>query len=263
MCLLIVKPKNTTIKNYANVVLNAFQGNPDGFGIAWRKSDGGTWAMKKGTWDVDTILKMTECLNTADTESVIHFRFATSGRLDGNTCHPFRMGNNRLLFHNGVFAGLGSNTMSDTQEAALMMKNETTDNAVKFFEELCGNYSKVVICENDKDIIIVNHELGEFIDGVWFSKKNSACLMDDPYEPDYSDIFVEYDEEWDDIRFREAVFFQHKHLIDFMDVPAYLKNFKVKQGVIMFNESINPRGYFLPGVTDADIKDSLGMENWE
>lgn len=112
-----------------------FKTNPHGAGFAIQGDIDHDGQFKvefhKGYMDVDTLLKALHARNDLkDLRVVIHTRIKTSGETDAYTTHPFRMSNKfrdlrrlhgrgAVLFHNGVFSGLGGKVnklASDTQD---------------------------------------------------------------------------------------------------------------------------------------------------
>ena len=91
-------------------VIQAAASNEDGIGIAWRRKD--CLAFRKGL-TVDGLNKLLD--SGLPLPLVVHFRFATSGEVTREMCHPFECGavplrvsgttKRQLLFHNGVISG--------------------------------------------------------------------------------------------------------------------------------------------------------------
>lgn len=105
--------------------------NPHGAGIAWRERGRIHWRKGLGVCDVHQLA------NEKPGEILIHFRWASVGRVDPLLCHPFPVTadaelklsgvNERVLFHNGTWSNYTSaietvgdleGLVSDTRVAA-------------------------------------------------------------------------------------------------------------------------------------------------
>lgn len=112
---------------------------------------------------------------------VVHFRIGTSGKIDYNNCHPFRIANDVGLVHNGVLRCVnGDAKESDTHKFTQILRNLMdgkpelwgNDQFWKFVEEIIGTYNKLILLRNDGDFKIINEKAGTWKDGVWFSNTN-------------------------------------------------------------------------------------------
>ncbi len=92
----------------------SFKSNSDGDGGLWKR-DGELY-----------ILKSTgKLIYTEPFEWIItHQRLATSGKVDESMAHPYET-KRIILFHNGVFNGLGNGTVSDTYEFTKLLDKAT------------------------------------------------------------------------------------------------------------------------------------------
>jgi len=94
--------------------------NPDGWGI----SD----TLNRRTFSFNTDRTLRETLDQASQQEVftVHFRMATHGVIDIGNAHPFDIGNDLLLFHNGVARNFtqGPRRCSDTANLANFLRNK-------------------------------------------------------------------------------------------------------------------------------------------
>lgn len=107
MCVILVCPEN--VRPDATTLHACHDANPHGIGVAWREDGQVRWF--KGL-DVEETLKLLPTLNG---ELVIHFRWASVGKVVPGLCHPFPVtaranislsGRARaVLFHNGTWNG--------------------------------------------------------------------------------------------------------------------------------------------------------------
>lgn len=134
MCVICHKPAGVEMPS-DETIKKMFQHNAHGAGFAIQGDIDGDGDFKvefhKGYMKVEDFLKAIHKRNDLkDLRVVMHFRIKTSGETDAYTTHPFRMskkfrdlrrlhGRGSVLFHNGVFSGLGgkvNKAASDTQD---------------------------------------------------------------------------------------------------------------------------------------------------
>ncbi len=112
MCLIIVQKEGDSLTD--DEIVDIAWRNADGFGVMWHDS-GKVRIRKVMPADADEAIKAYR--DHADRrECVIHWRMATSGRIDVDMAHPFRIAPSLGFAHNGVIGGWGSKTESDTAE---------------------------------------------------------------------------------------------------------------------------------------------------
>jgi hypothetical protein len=107
MCVILVCPPE--VRPAAKILEACARANPHGAGVGWRQRGKVHW-MKN--LDPDEVGQL---LDQIAGEAVIHFRWASVGGVDPRLCHPFPVDAmagtklsgtaNRLLFHNGTWAG--------------------------------------------------------------------------------------------------------------------------------------------------------------
>lgn len=133
MCVICHKPEGVDLPSDEDIK-KMFETNPHGAGFAIQAVDNnGKCSVHywKGFMTIETFLKAIHSHgDLKDKRVVMHFRIKTSGESDAYTTHPFKMSSNfndlrklsgkgSVLFHNGVFTGLGGKTdprASDTQD---------------------------------------------------------------------------------------------------------------------------------------------------
>ena len=110
----------------------------------------------------------------------VHFRIKTSGKIDLENCHPFPIGRDFALMHNGIIAGLGNAEKSDTNQFASevllpMLQKYPGILEDKIFRGIIasaiGTYNKLILMKRDGSAYIVHEKQGDWIGGVWFSNK--------------------------------------------------------------------------------------------
>lgn len=172
MCCLIVSKdgKMITEKEFFTAVDN----NPDGIGIA--HSDGTTFGNKKFLSEDLAWEYFTDHMPTGH-RYVIHFRNASAGTVSLDNVHPFPVGDDTFMFHNGTLYApeLCHDSHSDTKMLAIMLK--------KYKQPIIGNHilinllsgyadpSKLVFFKKTGAYQIINFHLGiwEEARNIWFS----------------------------------------------------------------------------------------------
>lgn len=108
---------------------------------------------------------------------VLHFRISTSGGIPRQyTCHPFNVHEKLGFVHNGIFSGLGTTSMSDTQifNRDILQKLPPNFLNITKAQEHISDYvvtslSKIVFMDNIGKYTIVNEKKGIWEDGIWYS----------------------------------------------------------------------------------------------
>lgn len=145
MCVILVSPATARPDR---ALLNAcHSANPHGAGVAWRENEKVNWVKDLSPKQVEEVLAQ------ISGEAIVHFRWASVGRVCPELCHPFPVERNastklsgtadRVLFHNGTWSGYGAaldyvedqqgrkitGAMSDSRAIALLlatMKDQST-----------------------------------------------------------------------------------------------------------------------------------------
>jgi len=105
MCVIVIKPANMSISREDMDAM--YEQNPHGVGISYYDSNKNKLIWIKGLSNKDEISEIIQKLYSI--EAIIHFRYATSGPITKELCHPFPIGeknrlkgeSDALFFHNG------------------------------------------------------------------------------------------------------------------------------------------------------------------
>src|SRR5271157_5457445 len=119
MCLLITS--DTGKLPDSDLVLSAWNQNPDGFGLVY--ADNGQLTVHKGL----ELSQLQSVLPDAlDHPYMLHFRWATHGTVNTDNCHPFRVIRKQLyMAHNGILPiKIVNPQMSDTWHLAKHIQSE-------------------------------------------------------------------------------------------------------------------------------------------
>ena len=117
MCVILHRLKGNNISE--KHLLKAKDFNPDGFGIMY--VDNNKVLFEKGFIKDNELLDKIKELG--DREFVLHFRIKTHGKIDKNNCHPFPVGNDVYMMHNGqLFIKTPNKDKSDTFHFADYLK---------------------------------------------------------------------------------------------------------------------------------------------
>ena len=95
MCVIIQKPNKIDINN--EVLHMCWNANKDGAGFMFAENN--KLYTFRGYIKFDSFYK--SYLKYKDRELVIHFRFASCGKISNNMCHPFKINEKLALMHNG------------------------------------------------------------------------------------------------------------------------------------------------------------------
>ena len=121
MCVIVYKPAGKTLSK--DTLEKCYRANPDGIGIM-RFADGEIKQWQGlGTDGIDQLLD--EIVPTlGDAEYALHFRWATTGSVKVDNCHPFPSATHGgLLMHNGVLNGAkGLTIVGDETDTAAYIR---------------------------------------------------------------------------------------------------------------------------------------------
>lgn len=143
MCLIM-------IGNIADIeqssIERAFKAHPHGAGIAYsyRKGRSKISVARKGFMSVDSLLVALDRV-PKDVDIAIHFRYATHGSVSQVNTHPFPVGKDRYVMHNGVLP-LGSPGMggrSDSAHLAAIIRSLKLGDMIDLLGALDGRYAVV------------------------------------------------------------------------------------------------------------------------
>lgn len=200
MCLLVCSRNGLEIPE--EHIRYAFTQNKDGAGLAWADGTGAVWR-RKGIFNVDTLIKhyKEDCVGKPH---ILHLRWATSGAKNEDNCHPFDVGGQWFMAHNGVLHGLPQKKdESDTAAYArycltpILNKNPRAimeDEKFIALVKKTTEFSKLAFINGKGEIKIIWEEKGEEKDGIWYSNK-----MYQPIEqryPDYRNYNSQPNQHW-------------------------------------------------------------------
>lgn len=176
MCVVVYLPKNKNITN--SDLRKCFRANPDSLGYMYAAN---------GKLHIERFLTFSPFLKSFRrdlsrygkvADFAIHFRIATSGKVDIDNCHPFRIDSRHGFVHNGIISGYGNGGCSDTNEFRTKVLQPIAKAFPAFIESpemlellkgYIGSYNKIVVMRDDGESWIVNSQQGNWEAGVWFS----------------------------------------------------------------------------------------------
>lgn len=175
MCIICLKPAGVDMPD-DETIKYMFKVNPHGAGFALQGDIHGDGRFiveyHKGFMNVEDLLKaLGDKSKLKDLTVAIHCRIKTSGETDAPTTHPFLISNQyadlrkldgkgAVLFHNGVFSGLGgliNPKSSDTQDFVVGVANKYLAKpkmpkklSVAIVNEIIGTSRVLILYENRK-----------------------------------------------------------------------------------------------------------------
>lgn len=218
MCLIIMKPRHHPLPS-AKIIKQSFQNNKDGFGLAYTHRGDDAVHIRKGAMTLaDANAMLNAVPNPFEADILMHFRFATEGRVWEGNCHPFPITKRirdlvaldlscRLaIAHNGIIFDLAGKLHIETQplnpyHSSLQAEFSDTQLFIQNYLALIGEgilnkgvgrliqdytESKFAILAPQRIVLI-----GDFIedDGIYYSNTGYK----------YSIIYTDYygdDEDW-------------------------------------------------------------------
>jgi predicted glutamine amidotransferase len=181
MCIAILNTKNTLTKE---TLQQCWKSNPDGAGMIYI-SKGQLVTFKEMT-NFDKFYKEYIKQRKANKQSnfVLHFRIATSGKIDRANCHPFNVNKNLAFVHNGMISIQQlNNNVSDTYtfNELILKKLPSTflnNHAILDLIENYIGYSKLIFLDNENNPSILNEHLGHWDEeDNWYSNNSYQCIV--------------------------------------------------------------------------------------
>ena len=201
MCIIIVANANKRISN--RIIKQAYKNNPDGFGIA--ASINGKLKVIKGLYKPNKIIKIYNQLRERATgDIVLHFRLATHGNITDNLCHPFRVNDDLVMFHNGIIDSqlVGwTKDYIDESDSSLFCKNilrkfkrgfECNDYILNMLGDFIGFHNKICLLNSDGNVSYINKD-------EWITYRNITYSNDSLLPMEYTDLF-DYNEEYEEYK---------------------------------------------------------------
>lgn len=180
MCLIILKTPEGNITK--DILKQAFINNPDGVGFAYTNYNNiivEKRIYKKDEFEAFYIHykefeKKTKGLNS---NLLIHFRYATHGKISTDMCHPFKVYKGLVFAHNGIIFGneYKNDLVSDTYLYNVKVLQQfpkdfhLNKGIINLIKKDVGDYNKFVFLDKNNRYTIVNEETGEWLQGCWYS----------------------------------------------------------------------------------------------
>ena len=174
MCIAILKTKDGNITD--EQLLNCFDNNPDGAGLAYTKDN--KIFIVKGIFDAKQFVEeYHKAVAEADGAMLVHCRIGTSGFKDYTNCHPHIVSDECVMIHNGI---LSINVPKDSKVSDTVLYVEQylkplpkdfmlNDGIMSLITDHIGAGNKFVFLNNRGDYSIANEKAGHWKNGVWFS----------------------------------------------------------------------------------------------
>jgi len=188
MCIIVVKPTNKSINE--DTLKECFINNPHGAGYSFVDEKKKTVQVKKGFMSYSSFISSYRNSPAAKNNAltVFHFRISTCAVISGEYTHPFPIWNkyedmtytdysfSEVLFHNGIFPGMGGKDYSDTMEFTkkviypVINHILNNDKQVLSLVNNISNNCRIVIMTKDSRIIT----FGKFFekDGIFYSNES-------------------------------------------------------------------------------------------
>lgn len=144
MCIIAIKDKGVNLPD-EKIIKTMFYNNPDGAGFMY--AENGKVIIKKGFMTYENLEEeLNKIHNIMTIPLILHFRIATSGKIDKGTTHPFPIEKKRSLLrklhcetdigivHNGIIPIKPSKSMSDTMQYI--------SNKLYMYKHLCPDFYK-------------------------------------------------------------------------------------------------------------------------
>ena len=172
MCLLSYAPAH--VRWNPEHLKTALKSNPHGWGFMG-KTASGDMLVAHGMTEAEMLLALP---SFQDLEACFHARYATHGLKTVNQCHPYKVLGDLHMAHNGIFnIPTPDPSKSDTWHMARRLGSLGPDGLTELLtnDTKLAEYSKAVGCNKivfmspTIETIIVNADLGHYVDGVWMS----------------------------------------------------------------------------------------------
>lgn len=163
MCVIIHKEGGVSVSR--DILHKCFLKNRHGMGV-WRQGPEGP-VMVKGFFKFKNLWN--EVKDHMHEEMVIHFRYNTAGETSAEMCHPFPIGQDRYLFHNGTITHLAhlGTIDSDTALLAYQLKNVPNRYVYSELKLLSKSGNGRFVVTNEHTVV----KFGQWVrfQNVWFS----------------------------------------------------------------------------------------------
>ena len=210
MCIAILKTKDGNITD--EQLLNCFDNNPDGAGIAYTKDN--KIIVVKGIFEATQFVEeYHKAVAEADGAMLVHCRIGTSGFKDYTNCHPHVVSDECVMIHNGILSidvpkgSKVSDTVLYVEQYLKPLPKDfmLNDGIMSLITDHIGAGNKFVFLNNHGDFSIANEKAGHWKNGVWFSNYSYEAYSfytkgykgkSKAYSP-YTSYWDEDDYEWE------------------------------------------------------------------
>jgi hypothetical protein len=176
MCIAITKPAG--VKPDYQAYKNGYERNPDGWGFSVPDKHGNSVIIRKDTSSFNDFWKQFKPFRHRP--ALIHFRIKTHGVVEKRNCHPFRVGPDLAMIHNGQL-DIACTEMTDKSDTWHFVKQVLRpmyedshlfpwNAGCQFIAEQYIDYNKCAFLHADGDFAWWNKEAGvKAKDGHWYS----------------------------------------------------------------------------------------------
>ncbi len=184
MCLIVAQKAQAPRMTKSDMRL-AWEGNNDGSGYCFVEN--GELVVRKPYFKLKKLIRdynMDFDRVGGTTPFIVHFRFATSGKMNSLNTHPHILAGGKVaLTHNGIFSyDAPTAALSDTVwfcQTVLAARNESDlySKAVQdVMETYCGVGNKLALLRNDGEMLFINEDMGEWDadETTWYSQSHWA-----------------------------------------------------------------------------------------
>lgn len=218
MCLLIAKPLGVSLpRDWRDQCAAAADCNPDGFGYSvfrpgWKRPK----ILRSVVMTADQFAESSAEYCTPETESIIHFRFGTSGGTRKELCHPFRIADGSTFAHNGVLPIIPTPGLSDTATIAESCANVST--LLENLRRYVNASNKFALIPADGGLEVIGEEHGEWENDIWYSNGYWRS-----YQYDFGRTYDSADLSWDEMQYIEDELTALVERFGLSTVEEYLK----------------------------------------
>jgi len=186
MCICVYAPAGKKIPR--EYLENSWEVNSDGAGLMFVRDK--KLYVYKELWDKEAFFEYYEHMYEVFGEAspfVLHFRIITHGKIDLLNCHPHKVNENLAFVHNGIISGVGATMNGEKSDSVLFgekylrgLPEGALDNeSIRLLiADKCGS-SKLVFLDNIGNVYMINDNLGEWNEGIWYS--NSSYKSSAPF----------------------------------------------------------------------------------
>ena len=199
MCVIVYGHKDTLSKklDMRKMLECMAVSNPDGVGILLKNGSKIDVLKDVDPWALIDSKDVIKDIKNSDT-FVIHFRLATHGTVSLSNVHPFQIGEDSYLVHNGCLSYLGDDHQSDTYQLADILKELSPVSRYRLLNTLVqsGN-GKFLTVSPDSLVTYGQFEkyLGVYVSNLYWLPRKKYPVKTKAYKPfTYSEYMEERDQ---------------------------------------------------------------------